>query len=281
MLKYIQPEPSQYRKVFFMNKKSDADNFADTLSAISHELKTPVNLISATARIGNMRLENGPVDSKDIVQYFKNIINNCNKLELMLNNFMSVASLSLNSFELVDTQDFIDSFTASINEYAQKHNFTFTAKIAPECEFINIPVLPVERILLNLITNAVKYNSKKSKKVSLKVYRENKSVFFSVKDNGNGIKKDEIPNITKKFHRVDTGNASGLGLGLNIVETILKQLGGTLEFISKPKVGTEVIISIPDGVKGTITLNSNQYIYTPSKSLFDVEFSTLYNAEGN
>lgn len=264
-----------------MNKKSDADNFADTLSAISHELKTPVNLISATAKIGNMRLENGPVDSKDIVQYFKNIINNCNKLELMLSNFMSVASLSLNNFELVNTQDFVSTFTASINEYAQKHNFTFTFEIDPECEFINIPVSPVERILLNLITNAVKYNSKKNKKVSLKIYRESKSVFFCVKDNGNGIKKDDIPNITKKFHRLDPSNASGLGLGLNIVETIIKQLGGTLEFISKPRVGTEVILSIPDSSNGTVSLNSNKYVYTPSKSLFDIEFSTLYNVEGN
>lgn len=257
-----------------MSQDMDMRSYMETLSIISHEIKTPVNLIAATARIADMRLKNDSVSFEDIIKYFENIVNNCNKIELMLNNVMSVTTLSRNHFEIIDVNEFVEKFSSSIHDYCERLDFAFDTIVETTNNMINVPIAPVERILLNLITNAVKYNSKSEKNVTLKIFHKGKILCFSVKDNGDGIAKEEIPNVTKKFYRVPGSSESGMGLGLHLVQSLVSQLGGKLEIKSKLGKGTEVIFTIPEQVD-MISLNASDYTYTPSSSTFDVEFSTL------
>ena len=257
-----------------MNQDMDMRSYMETLSIISHEIKTPVNLIAATARIADMRLKNDSVSYEDIIKYFENIVNNCNKIELMLNNVMSVTTLSLNHFEIIDVNEFSEKFASSIRNYCEKLDFNFKTVIETTNNMINVPIAPVERILLNLITNAVKYNSKEEKNVTLRIFHKDSMLCFSVKDNGDGIAKDEIPNVTKKFYRVPGSSESGMGLGLHLVQSLVSQLGGKLEIKSKLGKGTDVTFTVPEQ-DGVIALNSSDYSYSPSSSTFEVEFSTL------
>ena len=142
-----------------MDTQKDSNSYLETLSVISHELKTPVNLIAATARIADMRVKNNSLGTETLEGYFSNIINNCNRIELMLNNIMSSTTLSLQQFEFLDANEFIKKFSDMLKCYSERLNFTFkaTAKLDKP---LNIPVAPIERIIINLVTNAVKYNSK-------------------------------------------------------------------------------------------------------------------------
>lgn len=258
-----------------MDTQKDSNSYLETLSVISHELKTPVNLIAATARIADMRVKNNSLEAETLEGYFSNIINNCNRIELMLNNIMSSTTLSLQQFELLDANEFVKKFSDMLKCYSEKLNFTFKAT-AKSDKPLNIPVAPIERIILNLVTNAVKYNSKEEKKVALKISSGDGFTYFSVKDNGDGIAPRNIEKVTKKFFRVGGVNVPGMGLGLHLVKNLISQLNGTLEIKSKEKKGTEVIFSVPDSYPSKLALYSNDYVYNPSKSTFDIEFSTLF-----
>lgn len=258
-----------------MNTNKKTNNCIETLSVISHEIKTPLNLIAATARIAVMRVNNGSLQTSELEDYFKNIINNCNKIELMLNNVISSSSGQVCQYELLNAEDFAKKFSDMIKYYGENLNFTFSA-VAKSDKPLNIPVVTVERIILNLVTNAVKYNSKDEKKVTLEITSGKDCTKFSVKDNGDGIAPINVEKVTEKFFRCGSINVSGMGIGLYLVKSLVTELGGTLEIKSKQKKGTEVIFTIPDNLTGEITMRSSDYTYNPSKSTFDIEFSTLY-----
>lgn len=259
-----------------MNKTDLKKQLIDNLSMITHEVKTPVNLIYSTAKIADMRTKSHSISQNDLEKYFQNIINNCNRINLMLNNIMSINSISESDYELIDVGYFAEEFSKCLEEFETVYNFSFDLRIETEIEKINIPVNTTERILLNLINNAIKYNSKTSKKVSLKIYDKDDFLYFSVKDNGDGISEENLPKITEKFYRVSNSSAGGIGLGLSIVKDLLSEMGGELKITSKLKKGTEVTFSIPVNNRDRMfLLKSDNFDYIPSKSYFAIELATL------
>ena len=256
--------------------KNNEKEFNKKLAILSHEVKTPLMLIANTAMLANDRLKDNTISQEELSTYLENIINNCYKLDLMTDNMMDLTKIHPTDYQLVNMNEFCEKFSAQLETYRMLYDFNFTLDVKTDSEMKNIPIAPTERIILNLITNAIKYNSKKTKRISLTVSNDEKFIYFTVKDNGDGISEDLLPKITEEFFRVSMTQASGLGLGLSLVSKIVKNAGGELTFKSQLKKGTEVTFTLPvNGNPSMLSFKSNNYEYLPSKSIFSKEFSTL------
>lgn len=259
-----------------MNDEKTIQQFLDSLATVSHEIKTPVNLISATAKIATARIKDHSITSENLMKYLDNIVNNCNKITLMLNNVMSVYSVEFKDYEYINISEFVRDFCDHIDACSPQYGLKLTYNINIEDENVNIPVNIVERILYNLFSNAIKYNSKKDKKIILDVNEKNDMLVFKVCDNGDGISEENIEKVTNKFFRVSNTNTSGIGLGLSLVTKFLNDIGGNFEIKSKINKGTEVVFSIPKSPDiSTVILKSDSYKYMPSQANCETELSSI------
>lgn len=260
-----------------MNNKDFEKKIINNLAAISHEMSTPINLIASTAKLTSMKIDKD-YDTKSIKTYMDNIINNCNKMALLISNIMDIDMTIVSKKEYVNANQFFETFCNNVEPFLKNSCVEFDKEFTSTEENIEIPVDTVERILLNLISNAIKYNDKKNKKIKLKMTVKNNTAVFSVKDNGIGISEENINKITEKFFRVNCAFSNGLGLGLSLVDNYLRAMDGSMKIKSQLKKGTEFIISIPITPDDKIfTAGEGIYIYKPEKSTFTMEFAQLKN----
>jgi PAS domain S-box-containing protein len=103
-------------------------------------------------------------------------------------------------------------------------------------------------ILKNLLENAIKFNNKENKEISMEAGRSNSGIFIKVQDNGDGISGEDLEKIFNLFYQVDkhrTGNVPGYGLGLAIVQQLVKGLGGSIQVESEIGKGSTFILTLP------------------------------------
>jgi len=113
-------------------------------------------------------------------------------------------------------------------------------------EIIRIDKKLLNHILLNLLTNAIKY-SPNGGNIELNISTENDNLIISVADNGLGIPEDEIKYIFDAFYRTkNSAGINGTGLGLNILKRSLDVIGGTVSVDSKVGEGAKFIVRIPN-----------------------------------
>ena len=102
-------------------------------------------------------------------------------------------------------------------------------------------------VLVNLLDNALKY-TENDKQINLKVYRQDSHVRFDVGDNGVGLSRREAKKVFDRFHQVDqslTRRVGGCGLGLSIVQFIVKAHGGSIDVSSQPGRGSTFSVTLP------------------------------------
>ena len=107
----------------------------------------------------------------------------------------------------------------------------------------------IREAVSNLLSNAYKYNDKKDKKIEIHIYQHKTTeIAISIKDNGIGIPRNELHRIFQKFYRVEntlTTHIEGTGLGLSLVESIIRAHKGNLKVQSKFRQGSEFTIFLP------------------------------------
>jgi len=106
----------------------------------------------------------------------------------------------------------------------------------------------VVQMLLNLVTNGLKYNSKAKREIAIEVTKSAGSYIFTVKDNGDGMKEGEIDSAFELFEnndRTDRSGKKGTGIGLPMVRKLVDRLGGKLNISSRVGEGTTVHFSLP------------------------------------
>ena len=123
-------------------------------------------------------------------------------------------------------------------------NIKFTYDIEDN---LNLYMLPehLKQIFIIFIDNSIKYCDKDEKHIEIKVFKDKNNIKISIKDNGIGIPKEEIPKITDKFYRVDKSRKynNSFGIGLSIAIQIIKLYNGRLDIESDLGKGTKIIIT--------------------------------------
>jgi len=229
------------------NTLSDELKKANTLqdefvNNYSHEFKTPITSIKGFAEL----LLDEELPKEKQKKYLKIIAEESDKLTDLANS--SILMTKLNSQEIIPNKK-----TFSLDEQIRKCVILQEATInkkridasldLEEVKFYGSEEI-MEHLWMNLISNAIKYTDDDGK-IWINLKEDNKSITFSIKDNGIGISKEDLSQIFNKFYQVDKSKTTkGLGLGLTIVSRIIEMLKGKIEVESELKKGTKFIITL-------------------------------------
>ena len=204
------------------------------LANMSHEIRTPINAITGMTE---MILRES--DNENIINYANNIESASKSLLSIVNDILDFSKIEANKMTLVDVEyrlkSLIDDAVTLISMKADEKKLkleTYYDSDLPAVVYGDN--LRIGQILLNILSNAVKYTKEGSVKLSLtgRTEGENAILHFSVADTGIGIKKENIAKLFENFERFDekrNRNIEGTGLGMSITVALLKLMGSKLE----------------------------------------------------
>ena len=220
---------------------------------ISHELKTPLNVIFAAIQLFSLYCNSGSLDDKKdlIIKYIDSIKQNSYRLSKLINNIVDTSKIEAGFFEINlsnnNIVEVVESIVMSVTNYTESKGINIVFDTDIEEKIIACDPEKIERIVLNLISNAIKF-SNCNDEIFIEVKDRNKFVEISVKDNGVGIKKMHLDMIFDRFKQVDktlSRNAEGTGVGLSLVKSIVELLGGSIYVQSEFGKGSTFTLMIP------------------------------------
>ena len=232
---------------------SDLANRAKSefLSNMSHELRTPLNsIIGFSEMIKNEVF--GPIGKKEYFDYAADIHNSGQKLLRVINEILDISKIEAGERHLnegvVNIQNTVDSALHLLENKIENGQMTITKSLDGIPDVIG-EELAFKQILVNLLSNAVKYTPDKGRiTISGHVGRQN-GLHISITDTGVGLDEFEIQKALSPFGQVDNDLArsgSGTGLGLTLVDALVKLHGGEFELFSQKGIGTTATIIIPE-----------------------------------
>ncbi|HPZ16894.1 MAG TPA: HAMP domain-containing sensor histidine kinase [Fervidobacterium sp.] len=219
------------------------------IANVSHELKTPLTAIKAYTET----IMNVPMTQEEIREFSETIYNQSLKLEGILNDLLDFSQLESHTLKILkeptDLCEVVNRSILTVNHLAVHYD----VKIEFDCNNsieINCDKKRIEQIMVNLLTNAIKFSDKNKKQKIVRIEMENddKTVKIVVEDNGVGIPADKLDRIFDKFYRADielTYSIPGTGLGLAIVKEIVEMHNGTITVESREGEWTRFIVQLP------------------------------------
>jgi PAS domain S-box-containing protein len=214
------------------------------LANISHEIRTPINGISGMATL----LSQHPSESEQAT-YLSAIRSAADNLKVIINDILDIASIESGKlkFEQIgfNLNDLLQSLASTFNHQVKEKGIEFQVSLESEANqiFIGDPVR-LNQILINLVSNAIKFTHTGSIDVSCAVLKHVGKKFqiqFEVRDTGIGIPKDKLKTIFESFSQADTSvtrKYGGTGLGLTIVKQLVELQGGHISVHSKVDKGS-------------------------------------------
>ena len=188
---------------------------------------------------------------KKDLNYIDKIKNNCHRLQRLSDNILDLnqyeAGCSSAKFESINLSTLLGGMVESVEPYVRQHGIDIQYTASNPYIIADIDREAIERLFLNLVSNAVKYN-KESGKIQVILSKKKHKVFLCVKDTGIGIPPHYLELIFEKFQRVEsrlTQVQEGSGLGLSIVKSLVDLHYGEIKIISQEGKGTLISIGLP------------------------------------
>ncbi len=225
----------------------------DFFSNISHELKTPLNLILSAVQLilHYKEKDTEAAQNMNIDKYIYIIKQNTYRLIKLVNNLIDITRIDSGFFKINlrngNIIEVIEEITLSTVDYVQskKREIVFDTDI--EEKIMAFDATMIERVILNLISNAVKF-TEAGDSISVAIYDQGENLLIIVKDTGLGIPKEKQEIIFEKFKQVDTSLSrihEGSGIGLSLVKALIEMHKGKISVHSEDGKGTEFIIQLP------------------------------------
>ena len=219
---------------------------------VSHELKTPINIILGVVQLVTMKENNLEVTNKVLFnKYIKMIKQNCYRLIKLSNNLIDITKIDAGYTEMNiknhNIISIIENITLSVVDYINSKDISVVFDTDIEEKIIACDDEQLERVMLNLLSNAIKFTDSKGK-IEVNIKDKNEFVIISVKDSGIGIPQEKIDIVFDRFRQVDatlTREKEGSGIGLSLVKSIIEKHGGNISLISEIGKGSEFIIELP------------------------------------
>jgi signal transduction histidine kinase len=218
------------------------------VSGVSHELKTPLTAIRVFAE--SMRLDDD-MERQTQREYLDSILQESERLGRLVNNVLDFAKIEhgrknyqLRPISLAEAAD----AAARIMRYPlEQSGFHLEVALDRDLHQVSADRDVIEQAILNLLNNAIKYSGE-SREIALRLFREGSDAVIQVVDHGVGIPREEQARIFERFYRVpseENQRISGAGLGLTLVEHIVKAHGGSVGVESNPGEGSTFTIRLP------------------------------------
>ena len=262
-----------------MHNAEEASNIkTHFISNISHELKTPINVIMSAIQLINYNTKESPSYSKN-----KNTLaiidDNCKRLLRLINNLIDVQKHELDDTKLnlsaVNVVNLIEMLVASVVPYAESKNLNLIFDTNKEDVILKVDSDKLERIILNLLSNAIKF-SKPNGEIKVTLSFED-CLYISVTDNGIGIAQENLNKIFDKFTQLDTSFSrknEGSGIGLSIVKSFVLLHNGKISVKSELNKGTSFLIELP--LTETSNIETEDASYDNLSENVKIELSDIY-----
>lgn len=249
-------------------------------SNISHELRTPINLIFSALQLNEYYLNNN-----NILATKKNnmaIKQNCLRLIRTINNFIDAnkisegyLNLNIKGYNIVSV---VENITLACVSWTDKIHNTLIFDAEEEEIPVRCDKDAIERIMLNLLSNSVKYG-KENEEILVFVDTEEDEVFIHVRNKGYMIDKEILPYIFDRFTKLNKSlnrEKEGSGLGLFLSKELLKLQGGTIRVECNEEVGTEFIITLPRAYHDEVLEEEEAFDIDLMSEKVETEFSDIY-----
>lgn len=272
-----------------LNELKEADRIkTEFFTNISHELRTPINVIFSALQMEELMLkdylnDNIPIDK---FKYIKMMKQNCYRLLRLINNLIDITKIDNGYFSLNESNgdiiNLVENVTLSVAGYIENKGISITFDTDVEEKIIAHDPEKIERVILNLLSNAVKFTPCNGN-IIVKVEDNTNDICIRVKDTGKGIPDNKLDSIFERFVQVDkslTRNHEGSGIGLSIVKSLVELHGGKIIVKSKEGIGTEFVINIPCKlIEGESYAEStcNAQIGKSYIEKINMEFSDIYS----
>lgn len=241
------------RLVVARNEAESASRAKSTfLASISHELRTPLNAVIGFSDI-LLSETFGPLGNERYVGYVKDINDSGQHLLELINNVLDLSKVEYGELELQREPVRIPALVNSCVRIADASvdGADIDIRIADDLDTVTADRQKLRQILLNLLSNSKKFTAD-SGEIVLSAWLENDTLWMEVRDNGIGMKEDEIPQALTPFRQVDNSlgrKYNGTGLGLPLSKSLVELHHGVFQVESQENVGTAVRFSIPQKIE--------------------------------
>ena len=234
--------------IFRQKRYSEIKN--DFINNMTHEFKTPISSISLAAQmLGDDSVTKTPALMQRLTS---TIIDETKRLRFQVEKVLQLSMYENQRANLhmkeVDINELIAGVTHTFALKVERNGGKIITNLNATEPNICVDDMHFTNVIFNLMDNAVKYRRKDvDLELNVETWNEPGLLCVSIKDNGIGIKKEDLKRIFEKFYRVHTGNlhdVKGFGLGLAYVHKIVKDHKGTIVAESEPGIGTKFIIKL-------------------------------------
>lgn len=218
---------------------------SEFVSAVTHELKTPLALIKLVGET----LERGRYTSEETIRDYATILSQEERrLSHLIENLLTYSRLSelrqMPMDEAVDLSELVEDVLEPFRPRLKELGFQLGVTLDPELPHVRADRMALQQVFGNLIDNAIKYSPDR-KSLEIEARADGDRVRVTITDTGAGIPPEEASKVFEKFYRGRHAREFGSGLGLAIVRRIVQQHGGALELESRIGEGTTVAVVLP------------------------------------
>jgi PAS domain S-box-containing protein len=198
------------------------------IATVSHELKTPISSIKMSAKLlTDNRVGEVNGEQKELI---RSITDDADRLLKITSELLNMSQVETGNIQLklqsASPAEIVEQAILAVQFQAQQKHVTIRTSIADNLPYIHADMEKTSWVLINFLTNAIKYSSEQSN-VELTAFRKNDKVEFLVTDHGKGIEEKYLPRIFDRYFKVPgTHDRNGTGLGLSISKEFIEAQGG-------------------------------------------------------
>ncbi|MFT4564896.1 MAG: signal transduction histidine kinase [Gammaproteobacteria bacterium] len=223
----------------------------DFVSAVSHELKTPLTSMRMYSEI----LKNGWASEEKKLSYYAFIHDESERLSRLIANVLQLLRMSRDNLSIemksVTVGELLDVTRSKIDSQLDGAGFTLNLQVDPDVrdDVVMVDIDAYTQIMINFIDNAIKFSSSDTiQKIDLRCSRlQDRSTCFTVRDYGKGIQKDQMRKIFELFYRSEnemTRETVGTGIGLALVNQLATAMNGSVD-VRNCDPGAEFSLTFP------------------------------------
>ena len=225
---------------------------------LSHELRTPINVISSTVQLINSINRDKAITYEKSKEYMDIIDRNCDNLLKIINDIIDSSKIETGHYEINKNNNdivyIVEEAALSMSKFIEDEGLSLIIDPDIEEKIISCDSTEIERSVINLLANAVKFTPKGGE-VRVFIKEINNNIEITIEDTGIGISKEDQDFIFNRFSQVKgtgTSKASSSGIGLTLVKHIAELHGGFVKLESEVNKGSRFTMVLPDIVEGTI-----------------------------
>lgn len=224
---------------------------ASFLANLSHEIRTPMNAINGFTEL----ILNTDIDEKERIEYLNVIQKNGQNLVSIIDDLIEMSKIDANqitpNFTEINLESCIEELYKTVKVTIPKKKplkFKLYKSTVPAAYNIITDEIKLKQVIINLLTNAIKYTDEGMVRFKYEIDEENNLIHFTIQDTGSGIDENHHKHVFDRFKRIENDQSitvGGLGLGLSISKAYIEILGGTISLESKVGQGSVFYFSIP------------------------------------